>query len=170
MEDSRKRGIELLFDTQGGILELATGLLERREDPAPFAGDLITRDRRGIGSRLEHFHHEPRRTHPDAGGDRGAREGRGVAAVRIVLGHGIRKVSAQSFFCHHPPANSTVDRYRSPESGSTVTIVLPANASSRASRSATAAAAPHEMPERMPSSLASRRAISTASSSDTVST
>src|SRR5438552_18732104 len=41
---------------------------------------------------------------------------------------------------HHPSANSTVDRYRSPESGSTVTIVLPANASSRASRSATAAA------------------------------
>src|SRR3989449_5976761 len=71
---------------------------------------------------------------------------------------------------NHPSANSTVDRYRSPESGSTVTIVLPANASSRASRSATAAAAPHEMPERMPSSLASRRAISTASSSDTVST
>src|SRR5947208_1524456 len=27
---------------------------------------------------------------------------------------------------HHPSANSTVDRYRSPESGSTVTIVLPA--------------------------------------------
>jgi len=66
-EDAGKRGVELLLDAKGGILELAAGLLERRQDPAPFAGDLITRDRRGIGSRLEQVHHEPRRAHSDAG-------------------------------------------------------------------------------------------------------
>jgi len=49
-EDAGKRGVELLLDAKGGFLELAAGLLERRQYPAPFADDLITRDRRGIGS------------------------------------------------------------------------------------------------------------------------
>jgi hypothetical protein len=91
-EDAGKRGVELLLDATGRIFERAAGLLERCQDPVPFAGDLIRRDRRGIGSRLEQVHHEPRWAHPDAGGDRGAREGRGIALalneVRIVLGHG----------------------------------------------------------------------------------
>jgi hypothetical protein len=91
-EDAGKRGVELLLDAKGRILERAAGLLERCQYPVPFAGDLITRDRRGMGSRLEQVNHEPRGAHPDAGGDPGAREGRGVAVglndVRIVLGHG----------------------------------------------------------------------------------
>src|SRR6266403_1828646 len=51
-EDAGKRSVELLLDAKGGILELAAGLLERRQDPAPFAGDLITRDRRGLPTRV----------------------------------------------------------------------------------------------------------------------
>ncbi len=49
-EDAGERGVELFLDAKGGVLELAAGLLERRQNPAPFAGDLITRDRDGIGS------------------------------------------------------------------------------------------------------------------------
>src|SRR5207247_8404884 len=39
-EDAGKRGVELLFDAPGRVLELAARLLERRQDPSPFAGDL----------------------------------------------------------------------------------------------------------------------------------
>src|SRR5271165_3827237 len=56
------------------------------------------------------------------------------------------------------PSNSAVLRYRSPESGSTTTMVLPAFDGRLAIRAATATAAPHEMPDRIPSSRVSRRA------------
>jgi hypothetical protein len=79
-EDAGERGVELFLDANGGLLELAARLLERREDTAPLAVDLIVHDRRGIGNRFEQVHHEPGRAHPDARGDRGAREGRRVAA------------------------------------------------------------------------------------------
>jgi len=49
-------------------------------------------------------------------------------------------------------------------------MVLPRNSGATANFTATAAAAPLEIPERIPSSLASRRAVSIASSLVTVST
>ena len=56
------------------------------------------------------------------------------------------------------PSNRAVLRYRSPESGSTTTIVLPAFCGRLAIRAATATAAPLEMPEIIPSSRARRSA------------
>ena len=62
------------------------------------------------------------------------------------------------------PSNRIELKYRSPESGSTTTIVLPAFSGRFPIRTATAAAAPLEIPERIPSSRVSRRAKSIASS------
>jgi hypothetical protein len=93
-EDAGERGVELLRDAEGRLVQLAAGFVDRRLDPPPLAGDLVTGDCRSIRGGLEQVHHQPCRAHPEAGGDRVAREGRlvpaGLGGVRIVLGHRVR--------------------------------------------------------------------------------
>ena len=58
------------------------------------------------------------------------------------------------------PSNKMVDRYRSPKSGSTATIVLPAFSGRFATSTAAESAAPEEMPTSRPSWVAAARANS----------
>ena len=60
--------------------------------------------------------------------------------------------------------NNGVDRYRSPESGSRATTVLPVFSGRRANSLAAHRAAPEEMPTRMPAFLPKSRAAAKAES------
>src|SRR5580658_2239020 len=70
------------------------------------------------------------------------RSGRAVVAV-VLSGH----AHAARPLALKTPSNRVVLRYRSPESGSTTTMVLPSLDGRLAIRAATATAAPHEMPD-----------------------
>src|ERR1017187_10530467 len=112
-----------------------------------------------VQARIAEQHHRPR-------------SGRGVALDHAadIFPNRIKQVHSATLevgvlnACWRNSSNSSVERYRSPKSGSTTTINLPACLGSRATFTAACTAAPEEMPTSRPSSLSSRRAMAKASS------
>src|ERR1017187_2707701 len=92
-----------------------------------------------------------------------------AACGRIPFSGRLKISSHGSQHCYSPrSANSGVLRYRSPKSGTTTTISLPAFSGRGATWTAAQTAAPDEMPTSSPSSRAIRRAMSNAASFCTV--